>query len=408
MTLSPQDTTSLPNPDGAGVAQPEFWSLEGVLAICAVLILTGAFIDWILRKRHQQALLRRLAQWEIRLASLPVREWQIAIAGWGVRFWERLLGGAGRLLAADKRKEGIKRFLSRKTTTDRLRALGVALALLSLAMQFGIPGEANPIRQVLTRPFSYESFIVVPASMFFGLLILIVAVEAVTGSDSRPSRFLAGRTGALASSAALSGLFTLIALLVGTWIAIPDGVYNWFIVEAGRLYPEQHLLLPIINYPFDFLTILISISLLRWVVRAKRFIALVALLDIAVSAVLSISLHALLKVLDPQSQGDFAGHFMEAAQWFFQVVTLRATASSPDWALTPILLTTFIPVVMYMSAFVVLGLVVSPLARLSGYVCGVLSEKEKTPFAQLAILLSLLTVAAKALWEWDWFVSVLT
>ena len=58
-----------------------------------------------------------------------------------------------------------------------------------------------------------------------------------------------------------------------------------------------------------------------------------------------------------------------------------------------------------MSAFIFLGVFVKPFARVAGYLCGLLGEKEKTPFAELAVLISLLAATVKALSKWPWLVD---
>ena len=79
---------------------------------------------------------------------------------------------------------------------------------------------------------------------------------------------------------------------------------------------------------------------------------------------------------------------------------LRDEPVESDLRLTPLLLTTLVPVAIYSSAVAVLGLIIGPMARVAAYLSGLLGEKKHTPFRELAVLLSLLLTTAKAVSAW--------
>ena len=181
----------------------------------------------------------------------------------------------------------------------------------------------------------------------------------------------------------------------------------WFQRTGDIVSPTHPLLLVAVNFPFDLATILISIRLLKWVVSRRAWIVATAVIDIVVSAALVVMLHTALKVIESRSLMALGYHMSESCTWFAQFLTAKASSAHQDMLLTPLLLTTFVPVVAYMSTFIILGVIVRPFAHLARFLCRLLDEKEKTPFAELAMILALLTSTAKALAEWPWLVRML-
>ncbi len=191
----------------------------------------------------------------------------------------------------------------------------------------------------------------------------------------------------------ISVILSTIALLIGVFSSEPT-VNSFWIKASGGLNKFRHpIFLAIINYPFDFLTILISVSLLRYVIAKRKWISLFALIDIILSFLLTSILYIALKIIESPKL---------AFRQDYGLFNLSST--HPDWPLTPILLTTFVPVLIYMSIFVAISFFLKPIARISAYLCGLLSEKENTPFLELATIISLVLATVKAFSEWPWFI----
>ena len=138
--------------------------------------------------------------------------------------------------------------------------------------------------------------------------------------------------------------------------------------------------------------------------KKRKWIISVAVIDIAVCAALTIMLYATIRTIVFE-HATFVYELRYTTNWLFDFTTFGITTMHPDAQLFPLLLTTFIPVVLYMSLFIILSLVISPLMRLTGYMSGLLGEKEKTPFLELSVVVSTLIVAIKALTEWPWFAA---
>ena len=194
----------------------------------------------------------------------------------------------------------------------------------------------------------------------------------------------------------MSAFYTSVAIGIGMLVFRSNENSYWFSISEKGIQPNEPTLLASLNYPFDLFTIIISITLLKWVVTKGKWITIIATIDIAISAILSIILHTIFKVIEPSSK-PLVNCFLDSFHWFIDIVSFQASPRHSDWSLTPLLLTTFIPVAVYMSIFIFLGFIVKPFARMAGYICGLLGEKEKTPFFELAVALSLFIILFKSL-----------
>jgi len=163
---------------------------------------------------------------------------------------------------------------------------------------------------------------------------------------------------------------------------------HWYHVVRNELTPTFPFLLTFINFPFDFATILVSILLLRIIIKHKRFIAFIAIIDIFISAILTITLYSfLLLVKEGWDILHFHTYFVESLQWFKEIIIgtyqsvkyheplVKNLESRPDIHLLPILLTTFIPVVLYMSVFIFISFC-KFIMMLAARIFGAVGEKE--------------------------------
>lgn len=388
--------------------------------MCAVLVALGTLTDWGLRKRHKEAILAGLRRFEDKLGHAPIRDWQIAVAGSVVRFWSALgrapyivFGKAGAALWETRLGKATEEFTQdgqswyhREAGWAMLHAiLLIQLAPFALLLLIVILG-------VLESWFLLA--LCVPGVLYVALVPAMWALAIADIAEVKAIDYLVEKVvgdwlvEAIPHACLISAVFSILATFAGLGMGAGHAGSYWFERASDTLAPTHPILLTALNFPFDLATILISIKLLKWVVSKGKWIVLIAVIDIIISAALVILLHTTLKVIETGSVTAIGHHFAESWSWFVCVVTFDASRAHPDWPLTPVLLTTFIPVAAYMLAFVFLGIVVRPFARIAAYICGLLGEKEKTPFAELAVIISLLGAAAKALSEWSWLKHVLS
>lgn len=415
-------------PTGAGGptgADSAFWSWSGLVAMCAVLVLICRCTDKVLRERGRKAVLKGLERFEARLVRAPIREWQKTIAKSVVTFWIKLGERPYEILMSWMRRVGRplfrwgkdwgKRFVKKGMLRTVSQALVISLVILVLFLPF------TAVLLLVVGGIVDSWFflaVCVPAAVYMALIPIVFQGALTrnlaghrTGWFKRLDGFMwatgVGLLGRIQPACLISAVFSIVATFVGLWIGARHTGSYWFTSASQGVTPTHPILLTALNFPFDLATILISIKLLKWVASKGKWIVLVAAIDIVISAALVTLLHTVLKSVEAGDVAAIGHHFAESWSWFAQVLTLKASPAHPDWPLTPLLLTTFIPVAVYMSAFIFLGIVVRPFAWLAGLVCGMFSG-DKKPFTELGVIISLLGFAGKALSEWDWLRETLS
>jgi len=359
--------------------EPKIFTLNGVLAICAALIFFAWLIDWLHRTKDMGEWRKRLIRFENKLANLPIMGWQQEIANTSILFWKNLT-------------ESYDNFLNR---LDRIAPGAVGLLLfipplvLILFMLFVKTTQLWFIFLLLISLIGYS----------VSFIINIVTFEL----KSKPTRLGIFLLDAIAPALFLSAWFTIGAVIVSSFIDPLNLQSYWFLRVYDDLNPTHPVLMALVNFPFDFVTIIVSIKLLQFVKDRGKHMVSLAVVDIFISAVLVVLLQTTLKTIEPGGVGHIYQNFLGSIDWFAQLITFKALSTHPDWLLTPILLTTFIPVVIYMSALIFLGIIVKPFAKAASHICGVMWEKEQTPYLVLSIILSQIIALAKALSKWEWF-----
>ena len=392
------------------VSAPTFWTLKGVLAICAILVFLGWLTDWLFRRNQKEAILKKLSEFEDKLAHLPIRMWQVRIARAVDRFWTWLSRESKHpwVLRSKTRDDSITVVFGLVLTAFVLIGLLHLIASLLNWIGISVPRPLELIRADALLSFAWYSTVLVFLAIPFAIDWLYDRYSEANSAV----RLLRGRQAKLFWGEVLpiyiiSTWFTLAALQMGIAMGADSNASYWFsrterVLEVSGGYVP--FILSVMNSPFDLVTIYISLILLRWVASKGKYIVWIALFDIVVSGILVVLLHTTLKTVEPGGLGHIGQNFADSWNWFIQVVTFKASHAHPDWPLTPTLFTTFIPVTLYMSAFIFLGIIIKPFARAASYICGLLYEKQQTPFLAFSLMLSGLITVAKALSEWQWFV----
>lgn len=370
-----------------------FWSWGGVLAICTGLTLLGLTIDWLLRRRHKDHILLKMSEFQEKLERLPVSDWQMAVARAGLRFWDvfgRLVTRIGEGFIA--LKQG-RLYLFRGLLISALLIMTVPMAAYTLRVGWGV------------FPW-YVEVLGVAISFLSGAVL----ASGFTAAKLRPNvvfRFSFYVAIHFYRPLAASMLFTTLACAIGVWLYDCNMPSLWYTCYTGPVSITAPFALCLVNFAFDFTTLFVSVHVLRLVQRKARFFVPLAFLDIGISGILTILLHSVLLTKSADQSLALTDAFHIAWDWFIQVVTFSASSTDPNWPLTPILFTTFIPVALYMSAFLFLGILVKPFARTAAYLCGLLWEKKQTPILVFAVTLSGMLTLTKAFSEWRWFVEKL-
>lgn len=345
------------------------WLLTIALGLSCVFI--GALFDFVLSKREVSRLHATFVRWAEVLRSTPLKSWQITIAKRGIAFLENL---------HDQTYNVIRRYL----------ALLVMGAIVMLVFMLYGPWLVSSV---------FLPFIII------GIYRLLTYLEVKFKVIKIKDRV----TQSLLVVPVLSVMLSLLALLAAIfWI--PGDLLNshWFQLVDGWIIPLFPIQLPILNLPFDVATALLTFFLLKWVVRKGRFIGVIAILDIASSAVLTFMLYAVLRLIEGAGTlEDLAVFVLELVEWFklaslqlLRVLTgnLQAPGGKVvrDLHLMPILLTTFVPVTAYMGVFIALSFV-KLVMQVAARIFGIVGEREESVFRQFGFLLASAIWALKAI-----------
>lgn len=209
-----------------------------------------------------------------------------------------------------------------------------------------------------------------------------------------------------------SSLLTFIAMIISIYF-LPDIDNNsyWFTTSDNNICPTFPGLLSIINSLFDYFTILLMLIMLKAVVMGRIRWGFVVLINIVWSGFLCFILYSILLAVEKKS-GIFNFHLIlyESAIWAknFIVIFFKWTINDTitikinqihNIRLVPIILTTFVPVSLFMSIFIVLSMS-KPVIRLSSRLFKIMGEKDESVFKQLGVLISVWMFAAKAFYDY--------
>ena len=374
---------------------PEPFTWKGIIAIGTGLIFIGFLMDFFLLKSGNDKILKIVGRWEIQLAYMPIRKMQVDIAKFVLSLKALMNPVDNKLLYFLKEKRLDKAF---RLVYSFVGILFVAL-ILSIYYNFVEFSQANE--------YAIASF----CSLFICWSGAFVYKNLPPAYYPKYFKIMVNNTyvryGPLFTTVCLSVLFTSIAFIISQFFVTTPVDFFWYTIDKNMIIYKNTTILLTTNYVFDFLTIIISLKLISWIAHREYKIELVALLDIIISALLTILLHACLKTIESGNISAILIQVIDSTNFFIKIITLNISNVNQYYPMIPILLTTFIPVVFYMGIFIVLGLIVKPITRFTGYVCKLIFEKEKSPFFQLSLILSFLITFIKALSQWEWFVYIL-
>ena len=209
-----------------------------------------------------------------------------------------------------------------------------------------------------------------------------------------------------------STFLSLFAIII-TIFFIPEHLLNtfWYTSVNKKIIPTYPFLLTSLNMPFDILTIQITLLLLNYVKFKKKYFGVIALANILLSLVLSITLYALL-IFIQEGKNVFLlpNYFLNSITFFSKLFTIfiEFLLKRPfsinieglqDIHLVPILLTTFVPVSIYMSSFIFLYLS-KPVMIVASFIFDRIGKKEESVFKQLGTLVAVWMASIKAIYDY--------
>lgn len=194
-----------------------------------------------------------------------------------------------------------------------------------------------------------------------------------------------------------STILTSIAIFISNEF-IPSNLLNtsWFYqTKTDTIIPNNPVIIGLINYPFDFISLVITYKLMMKFIKIRRFIILFALIDILSALLLTFLLYYVFSTIENGI------NFIEnVSDLFFLFLPLERISTNSlnnveDLHLLPILLTTCVPILLYMSILIILSYY-KYVSNFLSRTLHVISEKEDSIFKQISILLVLGIATVKA------------
>ncbi|MHC4864183.1 MAG: hypothetical protein ACYTEX_08875 [Planctomycetota bacterium] len=371
------------------------WMLCIAVGLC--LIAAGHIVDFLLKKAELRKLHAWFLRWAKVLSDTPIQRWQVRIANVGYNAIHALHS----IVCATLGHRPTGPFHPITRGLDECRK--PRPFLLFAAFSFILPVCAFGY-------FVLDSWVVGSIALPFVAALLLGWCHSGLALSSRRVFTLDFQTAVMAI-ALVSTLLSLCATLL-TLYGIPEHLLNtrWYVLDQGWLQPAYPLLLPVLNLPFDLATIAVTLRLLGYVRRRRSGFLAVAVLDTVLSLAFSVLLYAVLLAIE--AGWDFL-HFHRyvtaAVAWladvggcFGQFLLRRRPigwAGLRDVHLLPILLTTFVPVALYMGVFIFLAFCTAVM-RLAARVFAVIGERDQSVFKQFATLLAVILAAVKAIYDW--------
>jgi len=346
------------------------------IAVGLIVVAIGSIIDILLKKQDIKHIHDRLLKWEDEIRQIPLTHWQIRIA----KTWERFFTNLHNT------------YLNPFNWFDRpkkewLATIGGIAFIIQILGFFYL---------YLFTDFWLFGILLLPTLIYMFLIIVNLFHKV---SDNFGSFII---TASLFSAIA-SGIAMILSIKF-----IPANWLNsfWFITHEGIIKPRLPIVIAIINYIFDFTTIALTTLLLKKVAELKRFFFAIALVDMLLSGILALIMLCVLCV----SAGNWAmlpieGLVRTAISWtkqFMDFLLRGDVGVSPvpsDMHLVPLLLTTFVPVFIYMFIFTVIS-ILKPFLYITGRLFGAISEKDESAFKQIATVIAVIIAALKAIYDY--------
>ena len=394
----------------------EFFSLEGVVALAALLVALAKTADWLLLKQHKTQLLGRVAAFGDYLRAIRFKQAQLDLVRgllafltaisvpWTVRKHPHYTGKANDDLDGSELAAIILGFISRP-----LQFL-VAMGILGLWAVGWLDFRYGGLLVVI-------GFVLLVRTLFWLLHMAAIGYELQPEPKEPMPEFLRryeqsklmGLLDILGPRMlVLSFLLTVVALQIGLAYWQNPQTTNWFAVGDAGVAPTAPLTLALLNLPFDVLALMVTIAMLRFALRRGISISLVACADILATIAVSFILLVVLVAWPSWQLQAWLAAAQEAAAHLARVYTFSGDAGQRLFPLYPLLFTPFAPIAFYLLLPLLIALVAAPLLRISAHICAVLHQRDQSPFLVFAVAVGGAMVVVKALWSWPWLAERLS
>ncbi|WP_210396124.1 hypothetical protein [Motiliproteus sediminis] len=375
-----------------------------VIAIGLSIVALGAILDFFLKDKEVRVIHDRLYKWSTLISDLPLLEWQIRIARKAESFLSFITDIS---IGKNIENTNIKNNNEHETVTrvkinrsQRIKNYIVIAIIVSISWV--------TIYTIYKNMWIFQIFGILG---IFILLPLIVMFQQVFFSNERLGIIIQEISFVAIVSSFFSCIITTIAIVVSKYL-IPTEILDshWFHIENKSLVVTRPFLLASINYIFDFLTIWITLHLLRSVISRKRNLALASIVDILASYILMITLYTGLTIITPNNELSIIDSLLHSLNSTYNNAEniVNLIYQSKEWHdfkwekdlhLTPVLSSTFAPVTVYMSVFFAISLL-KPFVWITARFFSVISSREESVFKQLGTLITLIMAAAKAVFDY--------
>jgi hypothetical protein len=374
------------------------WRL--IIAIGLSIVAIGTLLDFCYSKQAVKKLHSRLNIWSKYLRDDPLNTWEVKIAKLYITIIESLLNKVIEFLViGGNLMELPLETLNKKLKSTFLEKFGFYIIYYPIFFLLGWH-LVGILKDYAWISAACTMFLLSPITYFIALFLKL---------SEKYNSFLTQ----LSACFFISYLFSLFSILISLHF-IPAKYCNsyWFIFENGKILPYSQLYpltLFCINLPFDIVTLLVSLYLLKTVIKKEKYIGIAAIIDILLSIALIVILYSC--ILAISSHWDFSNfiiYLQTSIDWFKKMVSLpfegflrrpsTTLDSFQDLHLLPILLSTFLPVTFYMSIFLFVSMS-KPIMIITAKCFSVIGGKDESVFKQFAILITSFLVAIKAIYD---------
>lgn len=385
-----------------------------VIGLCTVAV--GHILDFLLKKSEVKKLHNYLLNLSIKLTNVPINEWMFGIAKDFIEFFLERHESLKEFFVEhfEKYYEGLPGFKNKKLSVrddkERMRnrtAVAGAFLIFYIIIyaDMFIKGTFEAI-----QPNTIFFFVFIITFFLFALFPIYLFLDncySKRGEDIPKWFFL------LLTSCFISVVYSSFLVNASLYLfSLSPSDNSYWLHKSGEIILWKNVLtLIFLNFPFDFLTILITYSLFVLYTEKRFPLFLVAIVDLLSSALLTIFLYACLLCID--NNWDFTAFLsasIEAVFWFYDVlhVLLFQTRdflfginnlTVPNLYLFPLIFSTFLPVTIYIAIILIL-LFCKLVLKFAIRVFSVIGEREESVFKQFAVLLAVVMTAFKVFYDY--------
>jgi hypothetical protein len=358
-----------------------------VVAVGLTLVAVGHIIDFFLKKKEVRKIHDIFLDWSNALSDTPIRDWQFKVVSAGYRSIHKLHLKAASLMfyMAELYKswpltecsfvgDYYPPLFSPDGFISKISKISVfIIATLPLYVYSEFIFFASRYIFPITFVSDFIIYITVIYYTIFFFLLLRVLFSKKELKDTNIIFILA--------SPIISFTWTCTAILLSYIFISEDIINNFLYKDPESEYTSAFLILSFISFPFDFATIYITSKLLKLILNYKKFISIVATIDIFLSFCLAYFLYYILVL------------------YIDSYTPIGYISSDYIFYLIPVSCTMFIPVLLYMSILLFLSFC-KPVMWTSSRFFSAIGEKEESVFKQFGILFTVVMAAIKSIYDY--------